>query len=297
MKELIRHILREQTKKTPGVKLKTDDFIKRAREIHGNKYDYSKVNYSTTHEPVTIICPIHGPFPQTPASHLMGRGCKPCGRKSAGEKNTFLTKDEIKRLTSKYKSRGEFRIKEPAAYQTMVKNGWTKEVLADLPGGHEDWTKEKIIKLLKDYTNRTDFADEHPNAHMAAIRNGWWNELTANMEVTDSRGERLIDTILKSKEVNFIRQKKFDDCSSRRGKYCRRLPFDFYIEKNRTAIEYDGRQHFEPVYGDEQLEIQKYIDNLKNQYCKKNGIKLIRVPYTMKKEDIEPYILKELGIK
>ena len=37
-------------------------------------------------------------------------------------------------------------------------------------------------------------------------------------------------------------------------------------------------------------------DKIKNQYCKKNGIKLIRIPYTMKKEEIEPYILKELGI-
>jgi hypothetical protein len=39
------------------------------------------------------------------------------------------------------------------------------------------------------------------------------------------------------------------------------------------------------------------LDKLKNQYCEENGIKLIRIPYTMKKEEIEPYILKELGIE
>ena len=49
--------------------------------------------------------------------------------------------------------------------------------------------------------------------------------------------------------------------------------------------------------GVEAFERQKKRDKIKNQYCKKNGIKLIRIPYTMKKEEIEPYILKELGIK
>jgi hypothetical protein len=64
-----------------------------------------------------------------------------------------------------------------------------------------------------------------------------------------------------------------------------------------VAIEYDGQQHHVPVWGEEGFEKVKRNDKIKNQYCKKNGIKLIRIPYTMKKEEIEPYILKELGIK
>jgi hypothetical protein len=38
------------------------------------------------------------------------------------------------------------------------------------------------------------------------------------------------------------------------------------------------------------------LDKIKTEFCKKNGIKLIRIPYTMKKEDVEPYILQELGL-
>lgn len=55
------------------------DFIERAKIRHINKYDYSKTVYSKTHEKVTIICPEHGEFKQTPHNHLAGQGCPKCG--------------------------------------------------------------------------------------------------------------------------------------------------------------------------------------------------------------------------
>ena len=60
-------------------KLTTDDFIKKAKEVHGNKYDYSKADYKNNHTKVTIICPAHGEFKQIPSSHLQGSGCPKCG--------------------------------------------------------------------------------------------------------------------------------------------------------------------------------------------------------------------------
>lgn len=56
------------------------DFIERATEIHGNKYDYSRVVYVKSSEKVKIVCPIHGEFEQTPNKHLAGQGCSQCGR-------------------------------------------------------------------------------------------------------------------------------------------------------------------------------------------------------------------------
>jgi hypothetical protein len=56
-------------------------FIKRAKEKHGSKYDYSKTKYFKTDEPVTITCPIHGDFSITPHEHLGGAGCQTCGHK------------------------------------------------------------------------------------------------------------------------------------------------------------------------------------------------------------------------
>lgn len=56
-----------------------DEFIAKAKEIHGDKYDYSKINYKNLTTKVVITCPDHGDFEQTPHKHLSGSGCKECG--------------------------------------------------------------------------------------------------------------------------------------------------------------------------------------------------------------------------
>lgn len=71
----------------------TEDFIRRAREIHGDKFDYSLVEYVKAETKVKIICPIHGVFEQTPSKHLyMGHGCPKCGREES-RRLTSLTKE------------------------------------------------------------------------------------------------------------------------------------------------------------------------------------------------------------
>jgi cytochrome c2 len=57
----------------------TQDFIIEAQKIHSDKYDYSKVNYTTCFEEIIIICKEHGQFLQKPYVHLTGRGCNTCG--------------------------------------------------------------------------------------------------------------------------------------------------------------------------------------------------------------------------
>ena len=64
-----------------------EQFIEKARKVHGNKYDYSKVEYVNTNTKVCIICPIHGEFWQTPNSHLQGYGCKKCTYSSISKKS------------------------------------------------------------------------------------------------------------------------------------------------------------------------------------------------------------------
>ena len=58
--------------------LTTDEFIEKALRVHGDKYDYSESIYSGTKIPITIICPEHGKFNQTPNDHLNGKGCPSC---------------------------------------------------------------------------------------------------------------------------------------------------------------------------------------------------------------------------
>lgn len=64
---------------------KTAEFIEKSLKIHGNKFDYSKVEYSKGHTKVTIICPDHGDFQQSPSNHLSGKECIKCSYEKRGE--------------------------------------------------------------------------------------------------------------------------------------------------------------------------------------------------------------------
>lgn len=85
-----------------------DIFIKKAREVHGDKYDYSKVDYVNNSTNVTITCPIHGEFKQAPSNHLAGKGCYWCGRKSAQNKITSNTEQFIKKAKEKHGDRYDY---------------------------------------------------------------------------------------------------------------------------------------------------------------------------------------------
>jgi hypothetical protein len=63
----------------------TKKFIEKATILHGNKYDYSKVEYENNRSKVTIVCKNHGPFEQTPNTHLSGSGCIKCAYTSSFE--------------------------------------------------------------------------------------------------------------------------------------------------------------------------------------------------------------------
>lgn len=66
-------------------KLTQEEFLKRAKEVHGDTYSYDKAQYSKISEKVTIICKEHGEFLQSPVKHMLGRGCELCARKQRWE--------------------------------------------------------------------------------------------------------------------------------------------------------------------------------------------------------------------
>lgn len=74
-----------------------DDFIVKAKQIHGNRYDYSKVEYINTVTKVCIICPEHGEFYQTPNEHLSGAGCRECKSSNLEKRiKQYLIDNDIK---------------------------------------------------------------------------------------------------------------------------------------------------------------------------------------------------------
>src|ERR1019366_7034110 len=75
----------------------TEEFIEKAKKIHGNTYGYEEFDYVTAKIKGKIICYIHGIFEQTPDSHLRGSGCQACGNikikeKQISTKEIFLEK-------------------------------------------------------------------------------------------------------------------------------------------------------------------------------------------------------------
>lgn len=62
-------------------KFTNEDFVKRARKIHKNKYDYSEINYVDMHTKIKIKCNEHGYFFQLPINHLKGNQCYKCSNK------------------------------------------------------------------------------------------------------------------------------------------------------------------------------------------------------------------------
>lgn len=72
----------------------TEEFVRRASEVHEGSYDYGETVYVNSSTPVKIICPIHGVFEQTPSNHLSGSGCRKCGYEAASRK-TRKTREEF----------------------------------------------------------------------------------------------------------------------------------------------------------------------------------------------------------
>ncbi len=73
----------------------TEHFIASSHEVHGDRYDYSLVEYLSAMEKVTIICPEHGPFEQTPNGHLEGKGCYECGIVASSDAKRSTTEEFI----------------------------------------------------------------------------------------------------------------------------------------------------------------------------------------------------------
>jgi len=114
-----------------------------------------------------------------------------------------------------------------------------------------------------------------------------------------SLGEQIISELLDSFNIYYIREYRYNDCRD-----INPLPFDFYLPDFNYCIEFDGKQHFEPSNfsdrKDEKSAINNFKiiqlhDNIKNNYCKENNIKLIRIPY-WKINNIKDILIKELEI-
>jgi hypothetical protein len=312
MRELIRTILLEY--RGGHNKSNTEDFIKKSQIIHGDLYDYSRVEYVNNTTPVTIKCKKHDfYFEQMPKKHLKGQGCPICGgslKKTTEEfvkeaQNTHLNPDGSPKYTydNVYYINGAKKVfvtcplhgDFPVTPQNHIsrKSGCPKckgEKLGDLLR----YDQEKFINLSRkvhgniydysqvQYINSRTYVDIICNNH-GVFPQKPADHLQGNgcPRCHESTGEKIINEFLKNNNITFFRQHKFPDCTNRMApSKCVVLKFDFFLPEYNTVIEYDGVQHFKPSFGQKSFEITKRNDKIKNEYLKEKNIKVLRIPYT-----------------
>lgn len=129
----------------------TETFIKKAKEVHGDKYDYSKTRYIYHSEPVTIVCSKHGEFQQKPSYHLGGSNCQECANELSR-----LQFNPVKPTTLYYVYFPEYDVYKIGITNRTIKDRFSTQpklkvsVLFEAlyPTGYEAWKEEQ--KILKD---------------------------------------------------------------------------------------------------------------------------------------------------
>jgi hypothetical protein len=214
----------------------TKTFIEKAREIHGNKYDYSKVEYVNSQTKVCIICPKHGEFWQIPNAHLQGNGCLKC---------SYETRNDCKRLTT----------------EQFI------EKAREVHGDKYDYSK---VKYINTHIPVCIICPKHGEfwqvPHFHLLGNGCRKCRQSKMEVE-------ITKILTENNIKFI-----PECGASKFKWLGKLKYDFYLPQYNIAIECQGKQHFIPVKhfgGEKEFIKRKTQDNKKLKLSNKNGVKIL----------------------
>ena len=295
-----------------GYKFTTKTFIQKAIEIHGNKYDYSRVNYITSKDNVTIICHKHGMFSQRANHHLLGSGCKKCNQKIPIHQK-ITTDDFIQKAIEIHGNKYDYSLVNYVDSKSLIKiKCKNNHIFTQRPGDHllgygcrfcivHD-TDSFIKKAKEIHGNLYDYSlvkYEYSTIKIKIIckKHGQF-ETRANNHLSLKRGcpncrksknEDLISNLLKNNNIKFKFQKKFENC---RFKYI--LTFDFYLSDFNICIEYDGKQHYFDIYNcPEEFKKTQLRDEIKNNFCKDNNIKLLRIKYN---ENVEKIIKRELSI-
>lgn len=301
--------------------LTTDGFIARARNVHGNKYDYSKVKYVNSATKVVIICPIHGEFEQSPLSHLKGRGCRRCyfvvttddfirkAIKIHGNKYDYSKVNYInpqKKVCITCPEHGDF-LQEPRKHLAgfgCIMCGYKSE--SEKKRQSNEWFLEKAKQIhgeLYAYS-KVQYKGMTTPVEIICPKHGLFLQRPKNHlqgagcpVCKNSNGEERVSLFLDRNNIVYVPQYKIPNeyLFSKNKK----MFVDFYLPKHNTIIEYNGTQHYYETHfwsGGRRLCAQQERDDAVRKYCKDHKIKLIEIPF-WKYNNIEAILKKELKIK
>ena len=227
-------------RKQVSIKLSSnkDEFIQKSKDIFGDKYDYSKVEYNGNKIKVCIICKIHGEFLQKPNGHLDGNGCNSCAIILNADRNRKSSEEFIKESKDVHKDKYDY---SKVCYTN---------------------SREKIIIICKKHGDFLQSPEDHTKSK-------------AGCPFCMNKTEGKLYEFLLPLYPTLISQFKQDWCKNNTSK--RFLPFDFCIPEHKIIIELDGPQHFKQISNWSTPEEQFKNDKYKEQCANDKNYSVIRI--------------------
>ena len=306
-----------------------DEFIAKAREKHGDKYSYDRVEYINVITPVIITCPKHGDFPMTPNNHKAGHGCPTCARERIkaslmDSKEGFITKarmihgdnyiyDKViykgnnKKVNIICPKHGEFEV-TPSNHKLgcgcqECKKEKIKEVLTD--SIEEFITKAKAVHGNKYDYSKVVYKGSNKKVTIICPKHGEF-EITPHKHKTgqgcskcnQSHLETETRALLEQNNITYEPQMKFTWLMSSKN-YPMKL--DFYLPEYNVAIECQGIQHYlvegNGFFTDEDISSIQQNDKLKFQLCQDHNLPIYYIKYNENIKERIGSILNELKTK
>jgi len=230
-------------------------YIDRCVDIHNNYYDYSNVIYNGYDNNILIVCPRHGKFEQQLSKHLNNRGCPKCALENASKRYRLSLDVFLERCEKVHGDRYDYSLVKYKNLHDKVK------IICPI---HSEFEQDAAYHLK---------GGGCPTCQ-------------------ESKGERKIRIFLQKLNIHFNPQYRISECRDTNP-----LPFDFYLPFKNVLIEYDGIQHFEVCErfgGVDGFKDRKRKDEIKNNYCKHNNIKLYRIKYNDNIKDKMNKIIKDI---
>jgi len=284
-------------------KLTKNEFIEKSKLVHGNKYDYSKVEYVNNRTKVCIICPEHGEFWQVPSSHLQGIGCIQCGYTMMKQKQRDSTKNFIKKAKEVHGDKYDYSKVEYVNRFTKVciicpEHGEFWQTPSNHLSGHgcdkcggtaTNSLEDFIAKANAIHDNKYDYSKVKYTNNSTKVciicpeHGEFWQTPDKHLQrkgcpkCKESKMEEECRILLEKHGTKYISEKKFNWL-----KYRSFLKLDFYLPAQNIAIEYQGEQHFNPVKkfgGVEALKLIQERDRIKKELCEAHGIKIEYITY------------------
>jgi len=272
---------------------KNDRFVEKARQLHGNRYDYSKVTYINAKTKVIILCEYHGEFEQTPTNHLSNFNCQKCAKNLKMSTESFVERANIiheskydyskvnyvnadTKITILCKEHGEFE--QIPDFHLNRKCGCPKcannvtltnsEFIDKAITVHSDKYDYSQVKYKNNREQINIICKEHGSFNQIPTRHLWGDGCPSCVNKTEYKFFVKLQELCPSVQ----RQFKAEWCKQKR---C--LPFDFVIEENKKIVEMDGPQHFSQVANWRSPELQHQQDLYKMKCANENGYSVIRV--------------------